>query len=94
MIVGVCTIELIIPDSFSLKDKRQVVRSAVARMRRKFNVSAAEVGDLDSWNRAILGVVCVSNEAGYAQGLLNKAVDWLSEERLDAEIGDVTMEIW
>lgn len=96
MFVGVCTLELLIPDAFSLKDKRQVVRSAVQRMRRKFNVSVAEVGELGVWNVASLGIVCVSNERAHAESLLAKAVAWLEGERLDAEIGDfsITVEQW
>ncbi|MGI6207439.1 MAG: DUF503 domain-containing protein [Anaerolineae bacterium] len=96
MFVGVCVLELRIPGSFSLKDKRQVVRSAVQRMRQKFNVSVAEVGELDLWNVASLGIVCVSNERARAEAVLNKAVAWLEEERLDAEIGDfnITVEQW
>jgi len=94
MVIGVCTIELLIFGADSLKDKRRVVRSAVERMRRKFNVSVAEVDSLDAWNVAKLGVVCVSNDAGHAHAVLSRAVDWLSRERLDAEIGDVSIRIW
>ncbi|NPV09858.1 MAG: DUF503 domain-containing protein [Anaerolineae bacterium] len=93
MVVGVCTVSLMIPDAFSLKDKRHVVRSVVQRMRRKFNVSVAEVGDLDTWNQASIGIACVSNDRRYAEALLNKAVLWLENERLDAEIGDVSISV-
>ena len=94
MVVGVCTVELMVFDSDSLKDKRRVVRSAIQRMRRRFNVSAAEVDSLDAWNVATLAVVCVSNDAAHAQAVLNKVVDWLSQERLDAALGNVSIEIW
>jgi uncharacterized protein len=93
MRVAMATVELRIESSHSLKDKRQVVRSAVERMRRRFNVSVAEIGSLDDWQTAVLGIVCVSNDAGYAQGVLDKALDWLAEERLDAEITGVSVEV-
>ena len=92
--VGVCRVRLHIAESASLKDKRQVVRSAVQRMRRHFNVSVAEIEDLDSWTTATLGIVCVSNEAPHAHGLLSRAVEWLAQERLDADIGEVSIEVW
>ena len=93
MVVGVATVRLFIPNSHSLKDKRQVVRSVVARMRQRFNVAVAEVADLDNWQAATLGIVSVSSDAAYVQGLLNKSVDWLSDERLDAEISEVSIEL-
>ena len=94
MAVGVCRLQLLIAESSSLKDKRQVVRSVVARMRQRFNVSVAEIEDLDSWTIATLGIVCVSNEGPHAHGLLSRAVEWLEQERLDAEIGAVSIEVW
>ena len=59
-IVGLCTLELQVPASSSLKDKRRVVRSVRDRLRSKFNVSVAEVGELDSWQFATIALVCVS----------------------------------
>lgn len=96
MFVGVCTVEMLIDDAFSLKDKRHVVRSVVHRMRQKFNVSVAEVGDQDIWNVASLGIVCVSNDKARVEAILNRAMAWLEDERLDAEIGDfsITVEQW
>jgi uncharacterized protein len=94
MAVGVCRVQLLIAESASLKDKRQVVRSAVQRMRQRFNVSVAEIEDLDSWSQATLAIVCVSNEAPHAHGLLSRAIEWLAQERLDADIGEVSIEVW
>ena len=92
--VAVGSVRLLIPSSRSLKDKRQVVRSATARMRQRFNVSVAEVGDLDNWQAATIGIAAISNDASYAQGAVTKAVEWLGEERLDVEIADVSVEVW
>ena len=52
MIVGLCTVELFIPDGHSLKDKRRVLQSVKTRVRDKFNVSVAEVGEQDLWQKA------------------------------------------
>ena len=65
MIVGLCTVELFIPDSHSLKDKRQVLQSLKNRLREKFNLSVAEVDGQDLWQKAVLGLACVANEGRY-----------------------------
>jgi hypothetical protein len=75
MIVGICTVELFIPDGHSLKDKRQVLLSLKDRLRGKFNVSVAEVGDQDLWQRAVLGIACVANEGTYVNQVLDSALN-------------------
>ena len=94
MVVGVCTLELDIPASHSLKDKRHVVKSLIQRVRQSFNVSVAEVDSLDSWQHATIGIVCVSSDASYARGLLDKVIDNIERSRLDAVIGDYSIEMW
>lgn len=94
MVVGVCTLQLEIPASQSLKDKRHVVKSVIARVRQAFNVSVAEVDDLDSWQYSTIGIVCVSSDRAYAQGLLDKVIDSIERSRLDAVIADYSIEIW
>lgn len=75
MTVGLCTVELFIPDGHSLKDKRRVLQSVKSRVRDKFNVSIAEVGGQDLWQRAILGLACVANESTYVNQVLDQAVN-------------------
>ncbi|MBI4401606.1 MAG: DUF503 domain-containing protein [Nitrospirae bacterium] len=75
MIVGLCTVELYIPDGHSLKDKRQVLLSLKDRLRDRFNVSVAEVGDQELWQKAVLGITCVSNEGAYVNQVLDQAVN-------------------
>lgn len=75
MIVGLCTVELFIPGSLSLKAKRQVLLSLKDRLRGKFNVSVAEVGDQDLWQKAVLGIVCVANETAHVNQVLDQAVN-------------------
>ncbi len=94
MVVGVCTLELEIPASHSLKDKRHVVKSLTARVRRAFNVSIAEVDSLDAWQHATLGIVCVSSDVNYVRGLLEKVIDNVERYRMDAVIADYSIELW
>ena len=69
-----------LPLSQSLKAKRQVVSSLTARMRRTFNIAVAEVDSLDSWQLAVIGVSCVSNDGRYCDQMLNKVASWVAED--------------
>ncbi|MEW6543717.1 MAG: DUF503 domain-containing protein [Nitrospirota bacterium] len=75
MVIGLCTVELYIPDGHSLKSKRQVLLSLKDRLRDKFNVSVAEVGDQNLWQKAVLGIACVANERAYVNQVLDQAVN-------------------
>ncbi len=75
MIVGVCTVELFIPDGQSLKSKRQVVKSLKDRLREKFNISVAEVDGQDLWQKAVLGIACVANETAYVNQVLDPVLN-------------------
>ena len=75
IIVGLCTVELFIPESQSLKDKRQVLLSLKDRLREKFNLSVAEVDGQDLWQKAVLGFACVANEGRYVNQVLDQALN-------------------
>lgn len=77
MVIGICTVELHIPDSGSLKGKRQVIKSIKDRIRQNYNVSVAEIGGLDLWQKGVLGIACVGNERKYINGVLDKIVGFL-----------------
>lgn len=81
MHVGIATVQLEVTDAMTLKDKRQVVRSLLARIRNTFNVSAAEVGDLNSHTLTTLGIAAVANEQAYVQGMLAKVVNLIENEK-------------
>lgn len=93
MVVGVCTLELSMPDNASLKDKRHVVKSVIDRLRNEFNVSVAEVGAQDQWQWAVIGVACVSSDRDYAQGLLDRVVNWVRNNRLDCDLAEYETQI-
>jgi uncharacterized protein YlxP (DUF503 family) len=79
--------------SRSLKDKRQVVRSLVERLRRQFNVAVAEVEEQESWQTAVLGLVVVSNEAGHAARQIDRVVEAIEGDRLGVEVVDRFVEV-
>ena len=62
MVVGICSVELLLAENHDLKGKRRVLKSIKDRVRGRFNVSIAEVDDLDAWQRSTLGVACVSKD--------------------------------
>ena len=73
MVVGIMSMRLMIPGAHSLKDKRRALRSVKDRLRSQFNVSVAEVGALDYWQTADLGVCAVGSDRAYVERLLDKA---------------------
>lgn len=80
MVIGSLLITLHVPDSHSLKDKRQVVRSLTARLRRTFNVAVAEVDELDTWQLARLGVVTVSGDGRHCDEMCQKVLRFVEAE--------------
>ncbi len=92
-VVALCTMQFDVPMSASLKDKRHAIKPIVAHLRNHFNVSVAEVDDLDIWNRATLAMVTVSGDEGYAHGLLMKAIEAVETLRADATLMDYRIEM-
>jgi uncharacterized protein YlxP (DUF503 family) len=87
MFVGAVRIELHIPASGSLKDKRAVVRSLKDRIRARTAAAVAEVDHQDLWQRAALGVAVVSGEHGQIDEQL-QAIRSIVESRPDAVVID------
>jgi uncharacterized protein YlxP (DUF503 family) len=90
MIVGSLRVRLLVRESRSLKDKRQVVRSIKDRLHNRYNVSVAEVEAEDHRQLAVLGVALVGNEVAYVKTVLGQIVTALRghpvAELLDHEI--------
>lgn len=93
LVIGVCTLELNIPTAASLKDRRRVVKSIIARLRNEFNVAVAQVDQNNSWQTAIIAAVTVSGNRDYAHGLLTRVARWVEHSRLDCELVDYEIEL-
>ena len=91
--VGVAHVTLYLDDSFSLKDKRQVVRSITARVRNQFNAGIAEVADLDDMRVATLGIVCISNQASHADEMLATIVRFIERNLELGVVGEIETEL-
>jgi len=92
MIVGLLSMEIHIPESGSLKSKRFVLKSIKDRVHNRFNVSIAEVGSNDLWQRTEMAAAVVSNDAAHAHSVLEKVVA-LVQESPDAELLDYRIEM-
>tara|TARA_B100000809_G_scaffold264303_1_gene319776 strand:+ start:2268 stop:2540 length:273 start_codon:yes stop_codon:yes gene_type:complete len=88
MHVGVCTINLCILESRSLKDKRRVIKSVKDR----FNVSIAEVGLQNAYQSAVIGVVSVSGDQHHLNKVLSHVVAFVEKIHL-VELVDYKVEL-
>ncbi|GIW76700.1 MAG: hypothetical protein KatS3mg104_1763 [Phycisphaerae bacterium] len=75
MHVGILQLDIFIPESRTLKDKRRVVRSLKDRIAQSHNVSVAEVSRLDEYQRSIIGIAMIGNDKRYIEGGLSRIVD-------------------
>jgi uncharacterized protein YlxP (DUF503 family) len=92
MIIGSLRLRLLLRESRSLKDKRQVVKSIKDRLGNHFNVSVAEVDALDNPKLAVLGVAMVSNATHHLKTALGQIVEALRSHPV-AELIDHAMEM-
>ena len=92
MIVGICSIKLMLYESNSLKDKRHIIKSVMGRIKSRFNVSIAEVGLNDSWKTSIIGFACVTNDTGHASETISKILKFIDGDSR-VEIIDYNIEI-
>ena len=93
MFVAACRVTLHIPTSQSLKDKRQVVRSVLQRLRNTFEIAAAEVADQEKRQLATLGLACASGDPSHAEEVIEHAVRFIEETRPDVTIGNIQVEV-
>jgi uncharacterized protein YlxP (DUF503 family) len=93
MVIGVSQITLHLPGCHSLKEKRQVIKSVMARVRQQFEVAIAEVDDQDRWQIAKLGVSCVSNSSQHIDEILGRVGRYIEETRPDVVVTGAEMEI-
>jgi uncharacterized protein YlxP (DUF503 family) len=80
MVIGTLELALRLEGCRSLKDKRQIVRSMLDRLRRDFHASAAEVADHDLWGNATIGVAIVGMEAHQVDSALQKITDVIESD--------------
>ena len=92
MVAGLGVITFRLHDCRSLKGKRKVVKSIITQLRNNFNVSVAEVGSNDVYQRAVIGFALVGNNRMVINAKIDKIFN-LADELGLAEIIDSDMEI-
>jgi len=89
--VGVLTLELHLPGSHSLKEKRHTVRGLKDRLRTRFNVAVAEIDYQDIWQRSLISAVTVSGDRAHAEQVL-QSVEREAASFLGPALVEVTLE--
>ncbi len=87
MVVGICQLDIRIPENHSLKGKRHVIRKLIEQIRHRFNVSISEVGDHDLWQRAQIGICTVGNDRRHINSSLDKIIDFVERMNIVEMIG-------
>jgi uncharacterized protein YlxP (DUF503 family) len=90
MTLAFARLTLFLPEVHSLKEKRMVLRRVKDRAQQKFNVSIAEVGENDIWQRAMLGVATVGSGRRFVESALDEIIRFVQSE---AEVTQVEREI-
>ena len=90
---GLLTVDLFIPASQSLKNKRQVLKSLKDKIRSRFNVSVAELDRQDKWQTATLGFCMLGTDRRYINGGLEKILV-LVQNHYAAEVSDHQIEFF
>jgi len=86
MVIGILEIILYLPESHSLKDKRQVVKSLKDKVHQRFNVAIAEVDDLELWQKARLGVCSVGNDRRQVNGRLDQVINFIERQQVAVDM--------
>lgn len=93
MVIAACTVQLSLKGVSSLKEKRRIIKSVMARLSNQFNIAVAEVEHQDVWQTAVIGLVAVGNDASHLYSVLEKAVTWIERNRLDLYIVHYEIEL-
>jgi len=93
MVIVAATIDLHLAGVNSLKEKRGILKTLIARLHKTFNVAVAEVELHDAWQSAALGLAIVTTNAAHGESVLQNILHWIEINRPDLDIDDYTFEI-
>jgi uncharacterized protein YlxP (DUF503 family) len=92
MMIAAMRFKLYAPWAHSLKEKRMIVKSLVAKLQNKFHVSAAEIDEQDTHQIIVIGVAAIVPHNAMADSLMDEISSFV-EENTEAEILDEEREI-
>ena len=87
MVIGFLSLEIYLPYSHSLKDKRQRLSSLINRLKAKYNVAFAELDYQKKWQRTTIGIVTLNNQKRVIEGLFQRIIAD-AEKNIDGQIID------
>ncbi len=93
MVIVAATVDLHLPGVNSLKEKRGILKTLIARLHKEFNIAVAEVDLHDVWQSAAIGIAIISTTEEHAENKLETILGWIERNRPDLEIMDHTFEI-
>ena len=92
MIIGICTCEIFIFNANSLKSKRSIVKSIIEKSKNRFNISIAEVGENDKWQKSIIAFSTISNDQKIVEETIEKVINFF-DSYSEIEIININREI-
>lgn len=92
MIIGICICEIFIFNANSLKSKRSVVKSIIEKSKNRFNVSIAEVGENDKWQKSVIAFSTISNNQKIVEETIEKVINFF-DSYSEIEIINIKREI-
>jgi len=87
-----CVIDMNIPGSRSLKEKRGRILPLISQLKSRFGLATAEIARQDVHDGATVACVAVSTDSAQNERVLQSALHWIETERLDVEIVDAQIE--
>jgi uncharacterized protein YlxP (DUF503 family) len=91
--IGLLRFHLHLPGCASLKEKRGRLQPLLHRLRREFNVSAAEMDLQDSWQEAVVACAMLSNDSAHLQSALETVRRWVETHWSDGDVVDTLVDI-
>ena len=91
--VAILTIHLHLPGCASLKEKRGLIKPLMARLRREFNVSVAEMGLQDAHQQAVIGCAMIGNDRAHLESAMQTVARWLEGNWRDGDVIDLKIEV-
>lgn len=91
--IALCTLELDLAGVESLKEKRGIIKSLLARLHNTFNVSTSEVDRQDIPDSAVIAFAVVTTATNHAHSSVSNIMNWIEKNAQDVMIVDQIIEI-
>ena len=88
------TIHLHLPGCASLKEKRGYIKPLIARLRREFNLSVAEIGLQDKWQETVIGCAMIGSERAFLESALQTVARWVESNWRDGDVIGQKIEVF